>query len=93
MQPAERIGQAVTCMMAKHPVLYMLRIVLEVLVPRMCVWGGEIYVCVGICEDVDSRVSWYEWEGERMVVLGVGVCLPPCFKQGLCSLLRIPGVT
>lgn len=43
-QPAERIGQAVTCMIAKRPIPYTLRIVLEVLVPRMC--GGVSCVCM-----------------------------------------------
>lgn len=42
-QPAERIGQAVTCKIAKHPPPYTLRILLEVLVQRVC--GSVRYMC------------------------------------------------
>lgn len=45
-QPAERIGQAVTCTITKHPPPSTLRVVLGVLVQRMC--GGVRYMCISV---------------------------------------------
>lgn len=64
-QPAERIGQAVTCTTAKHPVLYTFRIVLEVLVcggvRYMWVWVS-VRMCTVVCHGVSGEVrGWQPW--------------------------------